>query len=67
MISVIVNGKRDIVEAGTSVGCFLAVKKIDPAVAVVEVNGSIVKRDDFGAVVFNDNDKVEILRFVGGG
>ena len=67
MIPVIVNGIQDTVEPGTSVGSFLASKKIDPAVAVVEVNGSIVKRENFGAVVFNDNDRVEILRFVGGG
>jgi sulfur carrier protein len=67
MITIIVNGKRDTVGPGTSIGEYLALKKIDPAVAVVEINGSIVKRENFRTAVFNDNDTVEILRFVGGG
>jgi sulfur carrier protein len=67
MITVVINGKRDTVGPGTSMAGYLALKKIDPAVAVVEVNGSIVKREDFDTTVLNDNDTVEVLRFVGGG
>ena len=67
MTTIIVNGKSETVAPRTSIGKYLALKKIDPAVAVVEINRSIVKREDFGEVVFNDDDNVEILRFVGGG
>lgn len=67
MAAIIVNGKQDTVGPGTSIGEYLALKKIDPAVAVVEINGSIVKREDFDKTVLNGNDAVEVLRFVGGG
>jgi sulfur carrier protein len=67
MITIVVNGKQDTVGPGTSMGGYLALKKIDPAVAVVEINGSIVKREDFDTTVLNGSDTVEVLRFVGGG
>jgi sulfur carrier protein len=67
MITITVNGKQDTVGPGTSVGDYLVSKKIDPLVAVVEVNKSIVKKKDFDKTVLNSNDTVEILRFVGGG
>ena len=67
MITITVNGKQDAVEPRTSVGDYLALKKIDPSVAVVEVNKSIVKKKDYSKTVLNSNDSVEILRFVGGG
>ena len=37
-----------------------------PAVAV-EVNLSIVKKKDFGTFVLKEEDRVEIVNFVGGG
>jgi sulfur carrier protein len=40
---------------------------MDPAVVVVEINKSIIKKEDFGTTAFNNKDTVEILRFVGGG
>ena len=67
MIAVVVNGKRETVGPGTSIGGYLAQKKIDPAIAVVEVNGSIVKREDFDKTVLKGSDTIEVLRFVGGG
>ena len=62
-----INGKADSIEGGSTVLHLLAAKKIDPAVVVVEVNKSIVKKENFGTAVIRDNDSVEILRFVGGG
>ncbi len=62
-----INGKADSLEEGSNILDLLAAKKIDPAVVVVEVNKSIVKKENFGTAVLRDNDTVEILRFVGGG
>jgi sulfur carrier protein len=67
MIAITVNGRQEAVEAGTTLGGYLAGRGIDPAVAVVEINGTIVRKEDYGAVPFRKNDTVEILRFVGGG
>lgn len=33
----------------------------------VEVNGRITKRKDWGSTVITDQDRVEIVQFVGGG
>jgi sulfur carrier protein len=66
-MNLIINGKADSIEGGVTVLDLLAAKKIDPAVVVVEVNKSIVKKENFGSAVMRDNDTVEILRFVGGG
>jgi sulfur carrier protein len=67
MTAIMVNGRQETVTPGTDIRVFLDLKGIDPAVAVVEINGSIVKREDFVTTVLNGGDSVEILRFVGGG
>jgi thiamine biosynthesis protein ThiS len=66
-MNLIVNGTADAAADGSTVLALLAAKKIDPAVAVVEINKSIVKKEDLGTTALHDGDVVEILRFVGGG
>lgn len=34
---------------------------------VIEINGEILPRESYNTTVLYDNDKVEILNFVGGG
>jgi len=41
--------------------------QIEPLQVAVEVNLSIVKKADYSTFRLNDGDKVEIVRFVGGG
>ncbi len=36
-------------------------------IVVVELNGEILKRSEFGNIPIRDGDKVEIVCFVGGG
>jgi sulfur carrier protein len=38
-----------------------------PEVVVVEINGEIIRRQEYGSVCLKENDLVEIIRFVGGG
>lgn len=33
----------------------------------VEHNGAILKREDFSTIALSDGDKLEVVRFVGGG
>lgn len=40
---------------------------IDAKMVVAEVNGDIVRRERFAAQNLADGDKVELVRFVGGG
>ena len=40
---------------------------LDPAMVVAEVNGDIIRREQFASHALNDGDAIELVRFVGGG
>ena len=52
--------------AGTVMG-LLDELQIEPFQVAVEVNLSIIKKADYLTFRLNDGDKVEIVKFVGGG
>jgi sulfur carrier protein len=67
MIQIIVNGVSEKCNDGMSIGELLKSKTLEALKVVVEVNQQIVRRDVFDSHKLNSNDRVEILRFVGGG
>ncbi|OQA33136.1 MAG: Sulfur carrier protein ThiS [Betaproteobacteria bacterium ADurb.Bin341] len=66
MISFCVNGKRES-RSACSVLELLAKKQLAPERVVVELNGAIVKRPQWGETMLREGDTVEIVCFVGGG
>ena len=38
-----------------------------PAVLIAEVNGTIIKKDQWDEIPVNDGDTIELVSFVGGG
>ncbi|MDF7637947.1 sulfur carrier protein ThiS [Lactobacillus sp. ESL0791] len=64
---VTVNGKQEKNLAGKSVAAFLSDRKAPIDNLVVELNGKIVHRASFDQVFLRENDKVEVISFVGGG
>ncbi len=66
-IEVIINGIRESLQKDTSILDLLGLKSIEPAKVVIEINKDIVKREQYSSQTLHDNDRVEILRFVGGG
>ncbi len=40
---------------------------IDPVTVVAEIDGQIVERKDFNETTITDGQKIELVRFVGGG
>jgi len=64
---VIINGKKERLTESTSIGAFLAGKKLDFDAVVVEHNRRIIDKADFHDFVMKENDRLEVLRFVGGG
>lgn len=40
---------------------------LDSGKLVAEVNGELVKRDDFASRALSNGDQIELVRFVGGG
>ncbi|MBM7582249.1 sulfur carrier protein [Caldicoprobacter guelmensis] len=62
-----VNGQKTTVSKGMSLYDFLKLKGLDPQKVVVEHNYRIVKTEEWPNIVLQENDNLEILRFVGGG
>jgi sulfur carrier protein len=40
---------------------------LEPATVVAEIDGAIIERARFGQTAINDGQKIELVRFVGGG
>ncbi len=66
-IDVTLNGKPASVPAGSTIHNLLQAKELAEKLVVVELNGTIVPRSDFGQTRFKAGDQVEIVHFVGGG
>jgi thiamine biosynthesis protein ThiS len=66
-VSVTVNGKPVRLAAGTTVQDFLASKGYHDRLVVVELNEAILSRSAFASTVLSDDDRLEIVHFVGGG
>jgi len=66
LIDIIVNGNTESIEI-MNMSDYLLSKKIDKERVIVELNGKIIKKEDLGNVIINKNDKIEVIRFIGGG
>jgi sulfur carrier protein len=62
-----VNGEEREVAGGITVEDLLGLLDIDRINVVVERNDQVVERDRFAAVKLEPKDRIEIVRFVGGG
>jgi thiamine biosynthesis protein ThiS len=66
-IEVRLNGEPDEIEEGLNVGELLARLGVPVAVAIVERNGEVVPKSRFGEEIVGAGDRIEIVRFMGGG
>ena len=67
-MKIAVNGKTKEIPAGTNIAGLLKILDILPERVVVERNESqIISRSQFEQVVIQEDDRLEILNFVGGG
>lgn len=62
-----VNGKELNKAKGKNILELLEMLKLDYEKVVVEINYEIIQKDKFSNILIKDNDKVEVLSFVGGG
>ncbi len=67
MISITVNGENREVPSGLSVLALLAEFGIEPKMVVVELNGDIIPRDQFGEAQVGDGSNLEIVQMMAGG
>ena len=66
-MQVIVNGKKLNLPAGTTLRQLIDEQKVNPAAIAVELNRAVIPKAKFSQVVLKENDRVEIISFVGGG
>jgi len=63
----IVNGKYVVLKQEQSLSDFLADNNYDLRIIAVELNGKVVPKPAYKDVMRKDEDKLEIVSFVGGG
>ncbi len=66
-MQITVNGEKKVFADGISVQDLLYELKITSTRVAVEVNLEIVPKSDYADHTLHDDDKIEIVHFVGGG
>lgn len=66
-VSIVLNGKPRVVEAGLSVRALLRQLELEPGMVVVEHNRRILARDVLADAQVEEDDRIELVHFVGGG
>lgn len=66
-MEIMLNGERKQVQDGLTVAKLLEQFSIQPERVVVEVNLTVLKREQVSTTVLKEGDQVEIVHFVGGG
>lgn len=64
-----INGKEEEINGeDTSILELLKLKKIErPEIISVQLNGELVKKEEYGSVFLKEKDEIDFLYFMGGG
>jgi thiamine biosynthesis protein ThiS len=66
-MNIIVNGDAREFPQGTCVTALFNSLGLNPKTVVVQRNDDIVERATFDSTLLSDGDRIELIRFVGGG
>jgi len=66
-MNIIVNGETKTIEPNTTLKQLIITLKIEDKVMAAAVNMQIVKKDNWDNYILEEDDKLELLQFVGGG
>lgn len=66
-MTVTVNGETRRIPENTNLARLLEILELASARVAVELNQSVVPRAEWGNIVLRENDRIEIVHFVGGG
>ena len=64
---VYVNGEPRELNQPLTLAELVAELDLPPARIAIELNRAVVRRNDWSATMLNDEDRIEIVHFVGGG
>jgi len=66
-MNITLNGNTKTCDNISSVAELLSDLTLNPETVVIELNTKIIPQDEYNEQKLNDADRVEIIRFVGGG
>jgi sulfur carrier protein len=66
-LEVVLNGNLESIEKEINLEAFLESKGMDLSLIIVEYNGDIIKQPVWNGVMLQNKDRLEVLKFVGGG
>ena len=67
ILNVLINGESKTIPQNISILELLKTYKINMDRVVIEINKKILKKEDFQSTCLAENDRIEIVTFVGGG
>lgn len=67
LITLIVNGEKKEFSENSTLQAVIGELKIEDKVMAAAVNMEIVKKDEWNSYIVKNDDKLELLQFVGGG
>tara|TARA_B100000767_G_C19602829_1_gene466439 strand:- start:94 stop:297 length:204 start_codon:yes stop_codon:yes gene_type:complete len=67
MAKIQLNGKKITINQKTSIFDLLKKYKLDKKKIAIEINGVILSKLSFKKKILKNNDKIEIVHFIGGG
>jgi thiamine biosynthesis protein ThiS len=66
-MKVFVNGDEKDLGGATSLAELITLLDLPAARIAIELNREVVRRSDWGSTMLKDDDRIEIVHFVGGG
>jgi sulfur carrier protein len=66
-MTIVLNGEKKDIPAGLTVNTLLEHLGIKPERVAVEINEEIVRKATYAEVLVKENDRVEVVQFMGGG
>ncbi|GBE12031.1 bifunctional sulfur carrier protein/thiazole synthase protein [bacterium BMS3Bbin14] len=66
-MQIILNGQQKNLDHNITLSTLLDSLNLQPDTMVAEINGRIIKPGSYPQLELKDGDKVELIRFVGGG
>ena len=66
-IQVFINGNKKLLENNKNLIEVLNLLKIEKNGIAIEVNSTVVPKSQYVNTFINDNDRIEIVQFIGGG
>ena len=66
-MKIYLNGETREFAHGLTVESLISTIGLEPTRVAIELNGNVVRRSDWQGTILHDDDRVEIVHFVGGG